>query len=629
MVDGLWGEHEWTLYPQPYRHESPYLAWLRIPSKNVTTDILTRPVHKKMWQAHPSKSNIHSVDPRVFSELRDKLGDVKAAVLNPFHDIITDTRFSRIQPPKTAYARAFEALDRLEREFGAWRDFVEVVRGLQRNLLELLAFADWWQDMQQGEEFLPPLRAPTRGAIFDDEDLYINHARLSIASYLIVRNDRFLLDPNKRVDLSSRDSSRMDVMSIQPLVHSLHLWYYPPHVKDIYSDFEPAARGYADRLDAFTPTKGLKRTLDKRENQRADEGTYFFGFVLVTAHDASPDGRRAKKAKSVAAQFPGTSNNRELQRLHDARPPPPWFPKQQSVWVQATAHVSHVDLKEGQSPRRFALPPLHLFWGASEQNQRTYYYHLLVLWNEVSLRTQANLPGLTTEEWRSVLGNTYWKSMWPRPNPGDAGSSNFDPARFWIRGGPLFFGEERSAQVASGCDVSSVLYCRCEVQMDTADDDDIRQTVLYALNMSHASAEVKEMDRLQFGSDYEIRSQGRMSAILDMTDMWGPIRDGGVISDFFADKKAWRAWLRAAREVAMAWDGFDDWDWDGFTDVRTLGINRLSSGDFWRLSIRVLAFFIKTFITRLGYYPSPMLRPPILANQRCPKHKKKFATGLF
>ena len=71
------------------------------------------------------------------------------------------------------------------------------------------------------------------------------------------------------------------------------------------------------------------------------------------------------------------------------------------------AHVSHVDLKEGQSPRRFALPPLHLFWGASEQNQRTYYYHILVLWDEFSLRTQANLPGLMTDEWWSVLGNTY------------------------------------------------------------------------------------------------------------------------------------------------------------------------------------------------------------------------------
>ena len=292
-------------------------------------------------------------------------------------------------------------------------------------------------------------------------------------------------------------------------------------------------------------------------------------------------------------------------------------------------HASHFKLNEAQSPRRFALPPIHLFWGASDQNQRTYYYHLLILWTEFSSRTERDLPGLTTEEWRSILGNTYWKSMWPRPNPSDACSSNFDPMQFWIKGGPLFFGDEASAEVASGRDVASVLWCRCEVQMDTADDDEIRQSVLYHLNMRHARAEIDEMDRLQFGSDYAIRIQGRTSAIYDMTDMWGPARDGGVFPGFFADKKAWRNWLRAAREVVMVWEGFDEWDWDGFTDVRNMGINKLSYEDFRRLSIRVLAFFIKTFFTRLGYYPSPMLCPPILANHRCANHKKKFATGLF
>jgi len=148
-----------------------------------------------------------------------------------------------------------------------------------------------------------------------------------------------------------------------------------------------------------------------------------------------------------------------------------------------------------------------------------------------------------TEEWRSILGNTYWKFMWPRPNPGDVGSSNFDLLQFWVHGGPLFFGDQMSAEVISGRDVASVLYCRCEVKMDTADDDKVRQTVLYHLNMSQASAEIEEMDRLQFPLDYERRMQDRWSAITDMMDMWGPIRDGGVNSGFFADKKAWRAWL--------------------------------------------------------------------------------------
>ena len=156
------------------------------------------------------------------------------------------------------------------------------------------------------------------------------------------------------------------------------------------------------------------------------------------------------------------------------------------------------------------------------------YYHLLILRRQFTSRAEGklgscNLPSLTTEEWRSVLGNTYWKSRWPRPNPGNAVSSNFDPAHFWAKGGPLFFGDELSAEVASGREVTSVLHCRCEVQMDSADDEEIRQTILYHLNMDHVLAEIKEMDRLQFPLNYERRwDQGWLSAILT------PYHDGHV-----------------------------------------------------------------------------------------------------
>jgi hypothetical protein len=51
---------------------------------------------------------------------------------------------------------------------------------------------------------------------------------------------------------------------------------------------------------------------------------FVFRFIpsLVTAHDASLDGCRVKKAKSVTAKMPGLSNNRELQWLYDRGPPP-------------------------------------------------------------------------------------------------------------------------------------------------------------------------------------------------------------------------------------------------------------------------------------------------------------------
>jgi hypothetical protein len=229
------------------------------------------------------------------------------------------------------------------------------------------------------------------------------------------------------------------------------------------------------------------------------------------------------------------------------------------------------------------------------------------------------------------LGNTYWKSMWPKPDDKDASTpSQFDPARFWLHGGPLFFGDTISKEVAAGFDPTSVLSCQCDVEMATADNVEVRQTILYHLNMDHAVAEIKAMDREQFPLDFQQRwNKGRLSAILDMTDMWGPTRDGGVKARFFEDKKAWRAWLHAAREVVMDWDGFDTWDWDGFSNVRTIGINKLSQEDFYRISLRLLIFFIRSFITRLGYYPSPMLYPPVLASPRCESHRHKFATGLL
>jgi hypothetical protein len=202
---------------------------------------------------------------------------------------------------------------------------------------------------------------------------------------------------------------------------------------------------------------------------------------------------------------------------------------------------------------------------------------------------------------------------------------------FWIHSGPLFFGNDLSAHIAARADdPMSVLPCHCDVRMDVADNVQVHQTILYHLNMDHAVAEIKAMDRLQFPSDYEQRwNQGRMSAIHSMMDMWGPVRDGGMQPEFFADKKAWRAWLQVAHEVVMDWDGFDTWDWDGFTDARTIGINGLLKADFYKFALCLIVFFMRTFITRLGYYPSPMLYPPILAGARCEAHKKKFATGLL
>jgi hypothetical protein len=627
-ADGLWGAHEWTVYPQPYLPDFPYLAWIPLRTSNPSSpsDVLTRSVDKSMWQAHPNHSNIHVVNPGVLDELTVKWKTLRAAVQDPFHDLFSNPR-PPIQRPMKAYTRAFEALSRLEQHFGAWRDFVDVFRNLQRSLLELHAFLDWWSDIRAGHDFRSPVRAPTRGAIFEDAREYANYARWSIAAFLLVKKSTFVLDPSKEVALSSRNLCATRPMSLQPLLHSLHHWYYPPTVRDIAIGLETAARGYTERLDSFEPTTMLKRKLEKKENKMNDEGEPILHHPeLKITTDPRKAGRRAKKAKTYMLSQVTLSNNQELRRLTDAGAVPDWFPGIQEVWKNAMNHVSHLDLAPQKSHRRFALPPAHLFWGGEPPNQRIYFYHYLLLFSEIRYRPGRSLPPLTTQEWRFILGNTYWKKQWPKPDGNNP--SAFDTDAFWKYGGALLFGVERSADVAAGRhNPTSGLACRCDVHLATADDTNIRQVVLYYLNSFHVYEEIREMERLLFPTTFEKRWEALRPEIEMIVEMWDP-SGGGVNPDFFCNKKVWRRWVRAVRDVVADWNGFEQWDWGSFSNVRSMGINKLSGPDCQRFTIRLLTFFIHSFVIRLGYYPSPLLRPPYLGAHSCTAHAKKFGYVL-
>jgi hypothetical protein len=131
-----------------------------------------------------------------------------------------------------------------------------------------------------------------------------------------------------------------------------------------------------------------------------------------------------------------TSNNKEIQCIKDTGPTPDWFPESQEVWKQAMNHVSNLNLANKPSYPCFTLPPIHLFWGGGPENQHIYYYHYLLLFNEIKNRSERDLPALSTQDWRSVLGDTYWKKQWPRPDRNNP--SAFDPNVFWKYGALSF-----------------------------------------------------------------------------------------------------------------------------------------------------------------------------------------------
>jgi hypothetical protein len=235
-ADGFWGAHEWTVYPQPHRCEFPYLAWIPLhqPNPSNPSNIHTS-VDKLMWKAQPGQPNIHAISRPLLDSLTKKWESVKAALEEPFKNILSDPSLLSVQHPKEAYIRVFAALSRMEKEFRAWRDFIEVLQNFQQSLLELVAFLDWWKDIHAGDKFQRPICIPTWGAIFEDVRLYENYVRWSIGAFLLIHRSTFELDHSKQVALSPHTLCKSQPMSVDPPLHSLEheLWYYPPLVHDI------------------------------------------------------------------------------------------------------------------------------------------------------------------------------------------------------------------------------------------------------------------------------------------------------------------------------------------------------------------------------------------------------------
>jgi hypothetical protein len=79
-----------------------------------------------MWQAHPNQPNIHVINPTLLDRLTEEWESVKAVLQGLSKTFSSDPSFSSIQYPKEVYARALAALNQLEKDFGAWQDFIEV-----------------------------------------------------------------------------------------------------------------------------------------------------------------------------------------------------------------------------------------------------------------------------------------------------------------------------------------------------------------------------------------------------------------------------------------------------------------------------------------------------------------------
>lgn len=69
--------------------------------------------------------------------------------------------------------------------------------------------------------------------------LYKNYVHWSVGAYLLVHCSTFVLNPTKEPCKLCQTCP----ISLQPLLHSLELWYYPLLVQNILMDLEATVRG--------------------------------------------------------------------------------------------------------------------------------------------------------------------------------------------------------------------------------------------------------------------------------------------------------------------------------------------------------------------------------------------------
>jgi hypothetical protein len=139
---------------------------------------------------------------------------------------------------------------------------------------------------------------------------------------------------------------------------------------------------------------------------------------------------------------------------------------------------------------------------------------------------------------------------------------------------------------------------------------------------------IREMECIQFLGNFEKQWKGQITTLNQIVEMWD-LSGGCVNADFFCNKKVWRSWVQAICDLILDWDGFERWDWHHFSNIKNMGINKLTGPDLYKFTAHLLMFFIQSFIKHLGYYPSPLLCPPTLAGHTCAGHRKRFGNRLI
>ncbi|TFY56059.1 hypothetical protein EVG20_g9079 [Dentipellis fragilis] len=586
--DGWWGVHEWTLFSQPYDPQFPYLAWIQLPRTD-RMSILQQDINMEDVSTEGALTGSKML------ELRAEWDWSLQVAESIFPEVRGHTAYNSIILPEKAHERLRHCFFQLESGLASWRDIVDAFRHGQRSLLELHAFAEWWKDINQTPDDCRRRQSRNDGAYLrgcTTTDIHVYHAiaQRHVSMFLAVDSIKmaYHLPPNRRVQIIPRfQFCNMYTWSFD--FHTKDLWFYPPYVMNP-SDFERSARGYGSQLDTLRPSHAYKNTLAKHHRER-------------------------QKLEKLAAQPPGPSNLeiKDFHRIAQRAERPTYSPRTAMVWERAKIYIDPQRLKTTREIRRYAFPPYTMLWAGKESRQQTSYFHFLALREELAVRLRRGQGPLTFQEWKEILGDSYWKKCWPDFKAG----ITYDPEEFWKYGGRLVFGDRANDRVIAGKRCPTLrLDCECPITSSTGNDHGLRTQVIFKVSLANIRDELNQMAACQVKLTGACEGDAE-SIRLRIEGYIREVECGGYASENWRDRQNWASRLL---RMLMMWYNYDV-EVGSKVQVGEEGIEALSEEEYYDMERFLLVFYWHSFMDHLCFVLTELLNPGSAIHVfRCERH---------
>ncbi|KAJ7776601.1 hypothetical protein DFH07DRAFT_766796 [Mycena maculata] len=682
-VDGRWGFDEYSRIPQIYDSTAPYLAWLplgplrqaELPSQ---INVFSLNPTSAAFVRNPGWPHRGYLDTALRENFQkdvvwyiDRLRSLIAAEEAKVDSIHEDLG---IKPPVIAMVRSHNACFSLRFPHLTYRDVVEYFAALQRSLAELQAYIMWHDRMEYAE--LPTVFSGSetglRGAIVATLADYTHLRRLGAPVWWeFGMSDAPNLDGTKQGVMTplAIECQPWAAEGIPPalrdthkgkLIHNKPLEYYPPHVNN-KDTFERAARGYSERLDNYNEDKHCVADVRKMMENTTDPisakdltGNNHNRSEKLAAEVRRAGGDAADLMEKYAADraiLPGPDVPTRSSGPKAAAPSSKWYRQHQDIsriykqtsWVPTLVDAWEMGFQNTTYPMvhniqlipkckellLFLAPPPHLFMNTTEEKCR----NMLFVWTcirkpwlgrvdrDVGCREVVSW-GLTTQQWREILGGTYWKFKHPRTP-----TSEFSWRKFWKYGGALIFGEEQAEWDLMELSPKVITSMTGRLEPEHFSDDQLKALLMWDLTLCHAQVQLDRADEVLYAQRLATdgiildRRRARRIGLFHEANWTIPTRTLPPWERDYSERPR-RHWLARFVEVIIEWPCASQMQWffeenklrdisaqEGQTQLAAF-CERLSDGKIRMLEVSVVAVYYQGIFDALGILAIGVFKRP-------------------